>query len=104
MILTRGQHPFGIGDDGALELSFAPVIPGSFFTQTGTFAFNFLPETTACYHNPGKRDTYAAGMSIRTIRIEWKMGGTETVDGNTIRGISAERIRNGDARLLDIFF
>jgi hypothetical protein len=104
LIMTQGQRPFRLGVGGELELGFRPVIPGSFFTDKGTFSFNFLRGTAVCYHNPKRLDTYAPEMAILKIDVAWKAGGREALHGKIIRGKLAERIRNGEADSIDIYY
>jgi hypothetical protein len=103
-IMTQGHRPFRLGAGGALELVLAPVIPGSYFTEQGLFSFTFLRTTIVCYHNPRRQDTYGPGMNVRKIEIAWKKGGRETIDGKIIRGRSAERIRDGEAQQIDLYY
>lgn len=102
--ITSGPRPFGLDKEGKLTLRFAPSIPKEYFTKDNAFRFMFLGTTQVCYHNPGRRDTFAPGTRISEMLIRWKDGGSDTVPGSVMDAETAGRVRNREAALIDVYF
>ncbi|MGC9397420.1 MAG: cellobiose phosphorylase, partial [Anaerolineae bacterium] len=72
-----GERPFFVRD-GALHLSFRPALPGWLFNTEGVVTATFLGQCAVTYHNPHKRDTFAADM--RPDKIVLHLANGETVE------------------------
>ena len=102
-IMFFGERPFFV-KDGALHLSFTPVLPGWLFDDAGTATATFLGQCTVTYHNPHKRDTFAA--DIRPDKIVLHLADRETVEarGHIIAPPYAAMVRDGQIPRIDVYF
>lgn len=102
--MTSGNKPFRLDSSGKLSLEFKPVLPRDFFDNSGEFRFTFLGKTAVTYHNSKKLDTWSGSFSVKKTDISWADGSVDTVQGGVIRQKQAERIRNLEARSIDVHF
>ncbi|NLL95573.1 MAG: hypothetical protein GX227_00450 [Clostridiaceae bacterium] len=119
--MTAGQHPFFVDEKNELCLEFKPVIPAWLFTEkpctikslhdnsaetenipANCFAFNFLGKILTVYHNPGRKDTYSGGCTIKTIEIHG-IDNSITIPGSVIPMPYSLNIRNGLVKRMDIY-
>ncbi|WMJ86381.1 cellobiose phosphorylase [Anaerocolumna sp. MB42-C2] len=98
-LLTMWIHMF-IGsklftcEDGELQLTFDPKLPGWFFDEMGVVSFKLLAHCTVTYYNKERKSTYGAeGAKIVNIEVN---GGKEIISGNVLKGEITKRIRNGE--------
>lgn len=101
--LTSGLKPFYMSN-GSLCLALNPSLPGNFFTDTGTFAFNFLGTCRVVYRNDAHKDTFGAdGAQVKLYRITYCDGAVEEIPGKYVTGKSALAIREGKAKNMDVY-
>ncbi len=81
-------------DAETLCLTFEPKLKGELFKQDGTISFMFLGKIPVVYLNPERKNTYGEnGLKPHTIIIKDE-NGAHTIQGDTIRGEFAHKIRN----------
>ncbi len=99
---TAGSQPFQtIGD--ALVLELRPALPGWLFREDGTFSFRFLGSCDITYHNPERKDTYAAGMRPKRIKMHTQSGEDILLDGGVVTPPYAAMVRDGGIERIDVF-
>lgn len=82
--------------EGALELSFSPRLPGWLFDQSGKISAQFLSSCKVTYFNPKRLNTYGeCGAKIKSIELLLPNGETMKIEGGSIKGEHAEKIRDG---------
>jgi hypothetical protein len=86
-LMTSGEQPYAVSENGELMLAFAPVLPGWLFStepqthrlylngeqtdvdfEAGTFSFMFMGRTLVTYCNSTRRDTFGS-QGVRPVRI-----------------------------------
>ncbi|KPK41404.1 MAG: hypothetical protein AMJ78_05610 [Omnitrophica WOR_2 bacterium SM23_29] len=122
LLMTVGEKPFTLNEQGELQLQFKPILPGWLFTQkkqkialfTGkrwqdyefqkdTFSFNFLGTILVTYYNPRRRNTFGpSAISPQSIRVTDLDGKNASVEGKAIVGELARRIRDRRVSRIDI--
>ncbi|MDP4090077.1 MAG: cellobiose phosphorylase [Bacillota bacterium] len=92
-------------EEGMLQLSLNPILPGWLFDEQGKVSFRFLGYTEVTYHNSGRRNTYGE-QKVDALRTTIKTNSGETVEfsGNVISGKYAELIRSRGVKTIDIYF
>ncbi|MFN2108700.1 MAG: cellobiose phosphorylase, partial [Anaerolineae bacterium] len=102
-IMFFGEQPFSV-EDSALHLTLRPVLPGWFFSKDGTITGTFLGHCTVTYHNPHKRDTFAADMRPGKIVLHLADGETVETHDPTIAPPYAAMVRAGQIPRIDVYF
>ncbi len=83
-------------ENGELKITFAPVLPGDFFTESGVASWTFMGQTRVVYHNPARKKTYGPGAAkVVSMKMLTTGGETIIVNGDTLSGNPAELLRNG---------
>ncbi len=98
-----GVQPFFI-KDGALHLALKPALPGWLFDDAGTVTAAFLGQCTVTYHNPHKRDTFAADVQARATVLHLTDGKTVEIAGHVIGPPYATQVRDGQISWIDVYF
>ncbi len=98
-----GAQPFFMWD-GALYLALKPALPGWLFDEAGTVTATFLGRCAVTYHNPQKRDTFAADMEPRTFTLHLANGEPIKITGPIIGPPYAEQVRSGQIPEIDVYF
>ena len=101
--MTIGEKPFSY-ENSKLSFELKPVIHSSFFDKNGTFSFKLFCDTQVTYINPSKKNTYAKDMQIKKLEILWKNGKKQIIDGKTVTGQDAEKIRQVLAKEIKAYF
>ena len=102
LAMTSGLKPFSVNNSG-LCLSLRPMLSASFFTGEGVFAFNFLGNCRVTYLNSSGKDTFGPNAAeVQSYRITFNDGNTEEINGKTICGKTAQAVRNGKARSIEV--
>ena len=79
-----------------LKITFAPALPGDFFTENGTASWTFMGQTRIVYINEERKNTYGSGAAkVVSMKLLTTGGETETAEGDTLTGRQAETLRNG---------
>ncbi|MBI5554548.1 MAG: cellobiose phosphorylase [Elusimicrobia bacterium] len=104
ILMTVGGKPFKINAQEELILEFKPALPKNYFTREGIFSCQFLGTTQLVYHNSRQIDTFASEFKIETIEVAWLNGNKEKIQGSIISKNLAEKIRNQEAKQVDIYF
>jgi hypothetical protein len=99
--MTVGEKPFSY-ENGRLGFELKPVIHSSFFDKSGTFSFKLFCRTKVTYINPLKKNTY--DLQIKKLEIIWKDGKKQIVDGKTVYGPDALKIRQVLAEEINAYF
>jgi hypothetical protein len=112
---TTGERPFQV-ENGELVFSPRPALPGAWFTRSAkrvrfgasnetvpanAFGFAYLGETFVVIHNPSRRNTWKDPRP-RQFTLHPIEGGKITIEGSSIRGAWAKRIREKTIRRIDI--
>lgn len=88
-------------ENGELKLHFGPKLADFMFDEQGDASFTFLSSTKVTYHNPGRKATYGAdGAKIVKIVIT---DTREEILGDIISGTTAEKLRNGEIKDVQIY-
>jgi hypothetical protein len=102
-VMFFGAQPFFV-KDAELHLAFKPALPGWLFDEAGTITATFLGRCTVTYHDPHKRDTFAADVRSHTIVLHLSDGEPVEIAGHVIGPPYAERIRAGQISRIDVYF
>ena len=102
-VMFFGAQPFFV-KDGALHLALKPALPGWLFDDAGTVTATFLGQCAVTYHNPQKRDTFAADVQPRAIALHLADGKTIEIPGHVIGPPYAASVRNGQISRIDVYF
>jgi len=113
-LMTMGEKPFILDQDGNLQLSFRPVLPGWLFTEElktsrlliqgkwqdvnfapNTFSFMFLGNILITYYNPNRKNTYGPdGVSPNRWNLLEPDGTSQIIQGNCVTGEIVAKIRD----------
>ncbi len=88
-------------EDGSLTLHFEPKLADWMFDDKGCASFTMFSSCKVTYVNPGRKATYGEGAAV-TRRIEI-VDTKEIIEGNTITGAAAEKLRSGAIHELIIY-
>ncbi len=102
-VMFFGAQPFFV-KDGALHLALKPALPGWLFDDAGTVTATFLGRCAVTYHNPHKRDTFAADMQPRAIALHLNDGEAIEIAGHIIGSPYAKQVRDGKILQIDVYF
>lgn len=98
-IMMFGRNPF-TAEGEELRLDFAPFIPEYLIRGSKTVSARFLGSADVVYSLPDEKTLIPGEYRCESVQIEWKDG--KTVRMQTIRGNDAERIRNGEAKRIEV--
>lgn len=101
VIITAGQKPFSF-ENGRLQLTLHPLLPGWLFKEDGTFKFKLLGSCEVILHNPSRSDTFKtkpARINLRTAD-----GKEVSVEGNVIPPPYAGMAREGKIVAMDVHY
>jgi len=122
-IMVAGEHPFFLDQNCRLRLRLQPVLPGWLFTTAeGTyrywddrdgwtdvlvpencFAFKFIGETLAVYHNQERKATFGKdGAQVVAYTLKFVDGTTRSVTGDSLELSLAMDVRGGRVRRMDV--
>ncbi len=125
MMMNVGDRPFRLSDQGALALTFKPVLKGWMFTTEkrqvelfvlsgksekielpqNTYAFNFMGRVLVVYHNQARKDTFgnkAACVSRVALHYTGKKKPV-IIHGAQIKASAAEDVRSGKVARIDVW-
>jgi hypothetical protein len=123
LLMTVGNRPFYLDNDGKLCLEFKPILPGWLFTDkpkdidiyremkketlhlpTNSFAFNFLGRILTVYHNENRKDTFGKLSAIINQIVLYKSGKEfAVIKSFVIPELYSKHIRDGVIDRIDIF-
>jgi hypothetical protein len=106
LIMNIGAHPFFLGDDGELNLSFKPALAGWMFDKSGKYSFNFLSQILVTYHNPKRKNTFgkSAKNSVRIKNITlWENNEAIEINSPVIPAPYAQAVRSRQIQKIDIY-
>ncbi len=101
-VMMSGDRPFVV-QNGELQLSLRPVLPGAWFDAAGCLSFCLLGKTAVTYHNPSRRDTFS-GLETEKIILHLTSGETVEFPGGILPAPYAQKIREGQVISLDVHF
>ena len=104
LTMSLGYKPFYVNDKNELVFSLKPIIKGEFFDKNGEFKIKLFSTTDLIYINKSKKSTYLPNINIKKIEILWDDNNKEVIDGSSIAGIKAEKIRNRQAKKITCIF
>jgi hypothetical protein len=100
--MTSGLKPF-FTQDGELCMSLRPCLSAGFFTDAGTFTFNFLGNCEVVYHNESHADTFGQqGIKAQSYHLTYTDDSVETISDSFIHGKSALAVREGKVKRIDV--
>jgi hypothetical protein len=122
LLMALGPRPFRLNESGQLQLSLEPALPGWLFTDkpntvqlysangrhqvelpAGTFSFMFLGKILVTYYNGDHKDTFGeTGVKPVKWRITDSTGSTTAIEGRTVDGEAAVRIRERRVSRIEI--
>ena len=115
-IMTAGERPFRIDENGDLALCLNPTLPAWLFTEESSegfwthrdgsqellvfpkdsFTFRFLGEITVVYYNPSHKPTFGPDRSkITSCIFKYNDGRELILQGQMFSGQTALDVRNG---------
>jgi hypothetical protein len=100
-IMMAGKTPFRM-QDGRLCLAFEPKLAGWLFEENGQLSFTFMGSCRVTYHNPQRRDTFAAGMQVQKMIFHLADGRSEVVTGGQAGPELANLVRQGLAASIEV--
>lgn len=103
-LMMAGHEPFSIDPvTGELVLALRPLLPGWLFTEDkGIVQFTFLGNVQVTYHNTRRIDTWNSAPVKATIVFNDE---TALVDVDAvIKGDVAHKVRNLEAKSIDLYF
>lgn len=121
-MMTVGQRPFFLNEEGKLNMKLKPVLPGWLFlreTKTfrifsagrpasvtfpaGAFAFRLFGKTLAVYYDEPRKDTFGPdGAEIRRMEL-YRSGSVIKLDGCVVPAPYAGQIRAGEFDRVDVY-
>jgi len=111
LFMNIGKHPFTLNNDGALSLTFSPILPSWLFISDSKtnrkdfiYSFKFLGTVTVVYHNPSKSNTFGK-KAVKPVKITFTDTNHHPVEINsgTIPAPYAEQIRSRTISRIDIY-
>lgn len=100
-ILMFGQKPF-IVEDGKLKLNLTPFIPSYILGKEGSLETTFLGEIKTVYKAEQMQSLVPGEYQIKEILLTDREGNTERT--GTVEGDTAERLRNGSYKKMEVIF
>jgi hypothetical protein len=122
LLMTVGERPFSLDNEGKLQFHLAPTLPGWMFTNeekvirywnqdsgweqisipAHSFAFNFLENTLVLYSNPRRSATFGQdGVKVKSYRFTYLNGENCEIQGGTVGSPIAEDIRKKRIRRIE---
>ena len=121
-LMVAGPRPFSLQENGGLSLRLQPALADWFFTQApkeayyldregkrrevaipeNAFAFLFLGSCLVVYHNPSRKNTFAADMKITSYRLEYKTGKSSKIAAESLPETEAVAVRQGKVFRMDV--
>ena len=68
-----------------------------------SFSFRFLGRTLVIYHNPRRIDTYSGRFKIRAMKITYSKGKPVVINSSKVASPHSQRVRQGQAEVIDVF-
>jgi hypothetical protein len=122
-LMTLGEKPFDLDQNGVLCLKLKPVLPGWLFSNNtqerevlvddnpqniefpaNSFSFMFLGNTLVTYHNPARKDTFGDKPLLPGKWILTEHDGKEyNIEAAHLIGDTAQRVRNRNFKKIDIY-
>lgn len=101
-LMMSGAQPFMV-NNGELQLSLRPILPGDWFDSDGKLSFRLLGKTDVTYHNPSRRETFSGLEAEKTV-LRLASGETVEFPGGVIPAPYAQSVRDGNVAALDVYF
>ena len=100
-IMLLGETLFATGD-GALTFALSPLLPSYLTEGTDAVEATLLGGTRVVYHiAPG--ESYIPGQyRVEGMKILWRGGGSLEAAEGVVTGAAAERIREGEAEMIEV--
>jgi hypothetical protein len=100
-LMMAGEKPFHV-QNGELQLSMRPILPGWLFKNDGTLSFQFLGHTRVTYHNP-KNMNLCRRPADEIILTDWE-GGVTRIAAGQLGQEHALKVRSGHIAELDFYY
>ena len=97
-IIMGAEKPFTV-ENGELVFALAPKLRRDWL-EKGKASFLLLGRTQVEYRVPEDVDTYADGVKVRSYKLHGD--GWAKIEGETLRGGLAERVRAGDFKKIEV--
>lgn len=121
-IMTTGQAPFFLNEEGELTLKFEPVLPGWLFLAeektaeilidtkpvfmtfpANTFAFKLFGKTLIVYYNESRKNTFGAeGVKVQRAEL-LDSNAIVNINGCVISNSYAQKIRRGEYKQINLY-
>ena len=121
-LMAVGEKPFGLDQEGQLQLQLRPALPDWLFTAqpqsctlllegqwreqefpAHSFSFMFLGEILVTYHNPGRKDTFGPeGVAPHSWKLTGAAGQIYTFTAPALSGGIAQQVRDRQIRSIAI--
>lgn len=101
LTMMTGGTPFTLDENGNLQFSLQPILPGWLFPESGILEFHFLGNILTRIHNPLKIDTWninVAGYTLTDPENSWDLSGGEIMEPY------AGSIREGRIQIIDVHY
>ncbi|WP_327204735.1 hypothetical protein [Paenibacillus sp. DMB20] len=96
ILMMAGKSMFSY-ENGRLELTLQPILPGWLFDERGEVSFKFLGRVAVTYRNERKADTFGPQAAVVSdMKLRARDGSEIAVKGNRVSGELAEAVRSGD--------
>ena len=112
LLMNMGLKPFALNAQGALTLSFKPLLPSWLFTQkadgvfkASTYSFKLFAETLVTYHNPKLGDTFGPqAVKAQRIVLTYPNGKNVEITSEVLSEAHAMDVREGNVKAIDVHF
>ncbi len=122
-MMNFGSNPFNC-ENGELNFKPNPLLKGELFTkeekniclqlsevkkkcyniEANSYACRFLAKTLLVYHNPERKNSYGKDKAeIRRYKLINKSGEIITREAESLKGSTAEKLRDGEFERIDIY-
>jgi hypothetical protein len=91
-LMMSGPAPFSVDNNGHLQLTFRPALPGSWFDENDEISFTFLGEIEVTYKNPERKDTWT--VEATSAEVLKKDGSGLNVNGEVLNSEIAQLVRS----------
>ncbi len=91
-------------EDGQLSCTFAPAIPAYLVPDSGDVECTMFGNVKVVYHFGAKKDIIPGEYTIKSIKVTYADGNSETVESDKLVGDKASKLRDGQVTALEVWF
>ncbi len=112
LVMNMGTRPFAMDGQGALTLTFAPLLPSWLFTRQAeghfparTYSFKLFSKILVTYHNPKLKDTFGPqGVKSQKIVLSYPDRKSIEIEGAVLTQDCALDVREGRVKSIEVYF